>query len=80
MAKRTANHDINHDNWDQDLEHEEAGVFKRATDQDLTRRVVKTAKRRLGSGIPGSSDEVYNDNSSKISMIFFFNFNLDKFS
>lgn len=52
MAKRNAISDLNRDNWDQDDEVEEVGVFKRATDEELQRRVIKTARRRN----PGSEE------------------------
>ena len=32
MAKRVADNDLNHDNWDQDEESEQAGVFKKVGD------------------------------------------------
>ena len=35
MAKRTAASDLNHDNWDQEDEKEEAGEFKKASDEQL---------------------------------------------
>lgn len=46
MAKRTATRDINHENWDQEDEPEEAGTFQRAPEEQLKNRVIKTAKRR----------------------------------
>lgn len=49
MAKRGAITDLNHDNWDQEEPDEEAGIFKRATDADLSKRVFKKATRRLDS-------------------------------
>ena len=35
MAKRNAASELNHDNWDQEDESEEAGEFKRATDDQM---------------------------------------------
>lgn len=50
MAKRTASRDINHENWDQEDEPEEAGTFQKASEEELKTRVIKTAKRRNLSG------------------------------
>lgn len=47
MAKRSATTDINHDNWDQDLELEEAGTFKSASADTLQKRAIKVARRRV---------------------------------
>lgn len=49
-GKRSATSDLNADNWNQEEEPEEAGTFQKASDEILTRRVVRTAKRRLGAG------------------------------
>lgn len=46
MAKRTASRDINHENWDQEEEPEEAGTFQRASEEQLKSRVFKIARRR----------------------------------
>lgn len=46
MAKRNANTDLNHDNWDQEDESEEAGTFATASQDVLKDRVIKKAKRR----------------------------------
>ena len=35
MPKRDAANELNHDNWDQEDESEEAGEFKRATDDQM---------------------------------------------
>ena len=35
MAKRGAVTELNHDNWDQEEESEEAGEFKKATDDQM---------------------------------------------
>lgn len=50
MAKRTASSDLNHLNWDQEDETEEAGTFTRAPETELKSRVIKTAKRRSLGG------------------------------
>lgn len=49
MAKRTATRELNHDNWDDDEEVEEAGTFQKASDTALQGRVIKQARRRLGA-------------------------------
>jgi len=46
MAKRGAGSELNHDNWDQEEESEEAGEFKKATDDQMKGRVIRKAKRR----------------------------------
>lgn len=46
-GKRAATSELNADNWDQEEESEDAGIFKRASEDVLSRRVVKTAKRRV---------------------------------
>ncbi|XP_078048872.1 nuclear pore complex protein Nup50 [Augochlora pura] len=48
-AKRTATTQLNHDNWNEEQEPEEAGSFVRASEDVLANRVVKRAKRRLQS-------------------------------
>ena len=35
MAKRGAGTELNHDNWDQEEESEEAGEFKKASDDQM---------------------------------------------
>ena len=35
MAKRNAQSELNHDNWDQEDENEEAGEFKRASEEQM---------------------------------------------
>jgi len=46
MAKRGAGTELNHDNWDQEEESEEAGEFRKASDDQMKGRVIKKAKRR----------------------------------
>ena len=46
MAKRSAGTELNHENWDQEEESEEAGTFATATEDVLKDRVIKKAKRR----------------------------------
>ncbi|OAD61738.1 Nuclear pore complex protein Nup50 [Eufriesea mexicana] len=46
-GKRAASTDLNHDNWDDEERPEEAGTFKRATEDQMKKRVLKKAKRRL---------------------------------
>ncbi|GFS05084.1 nuclear pore complex protein Nup50 [Elysia marginata] len=49
MAKRGATSELNHNNWDEEEEPEEAGVFVQADKETLQHRVIKKAKRR-GTG------------------------------
>ncbi|KOX73664.1 Nuclear pore complex protein Nup50 [Melipona quadrifasciata] len=46
-GKRPAARELNHDNWDEEEKPEEAGTFKKATDDVMEKRIVKKAKRRL---------------------------------
>lgn len=46
-AKRVAGRELNHDNWNEEDESEEAGEFKKASDEALKNRVIKVAKRRM---------------------------------
>ncbi|XP_070492194.1 nuclear pore complex protein Nup50-like [Chironomus tepperi] len=47
--KRTAGSELNHDNWNEEQESEDAGEFKKASDDILQKRVKKVAKRRIGT-------------------------------
>lgn len=47
-GKRGASSDLNHDNWDDEVEGEEAGTFTPAGSDVLKGRVIKKAKRRGG--------------------------------
>ena len=38
---------INHDNWDDEVESEEAGTFSQADENTLKGRVIKKAKRSM---------------------------------
>lgn len=49
MSKRGPTSELNHDNWDDKFEPEEAGTFTRANDEALQKRVIRTAKRRSAS-------------------------------
>ena len=49
MAKRGATTELNHDNWNDEDESEEAGVFRQASAEALQTRVIKQARRKLGS-------------------------------
>lgn len=53
MAKRGAAKQLTDQNWDQEEEAEEAGVFKAANDDVLKKREIKTAKRRAPAGEGG---------------------------
>jgi len=46
MAKRRADTELNHDNWDRDLSDEEQGTFRKASEAELAKRKIKVAKRR----------------------------------
>ena len=45
-GKRSATSELNHDNWDDEVESEEAGSFSQADENTLKGRVIKKAKRR----------------------------------
>lgn len=49
-TKRVANSKLDHENWDQEEEAEEAGTFKRAAAEELKTRVIKTARRSRAGG------------------------------
>ncbi|XP_015752517.1 PREDICTED: nuclear pore complex protein Nup50-like [Acropora digitifera] len=49
MAKRVADKELTHDNWDQEDDEEEAGHFKIASDEDLSKRKIIKAKRRVNT-------------------------------
>lgn len=46
VNKRTANSKLDQDNWNDDEEGEEVGEFRKASEEELQRRVRKVAKRR----------------------------------
>ncbi|EZA62009.1 hypothetical protein DMN91_003646 [Ooceraea biroi] len=48
-GKRSAATELNHDNWDEENEPEEAGTFTKASTDVLEKRVIKTGRRRLPS-------------------------------
>ncbi|CAG9804381.1 unnamed protein product [Chironomus riparius] len=48
--KRTANTDLNHDNWNEEHESEDAGEFKKASEDILQQRNKKVARRRMVAG------------------------------
>nr|XP_040568551.1 nuclear pore complex protein Nup50-like [Lepeophtheirus salmonis] len=52
--KRSATRELNHDNWNDDEEKEEPGLFEQAGSDVLQARVIKKAKRR---GVTASSAE-----------------------
>ncbi|XP_011872531.1 PREDICTED: nuclear pore complex protein Nup50 [Vollenhovia emeryi] len=56
-GKRTATTELNHDNWNEENEPEDAGTFVLASNDILEKRVIKTARRRLPSqdGMPKKS-------------------------
>ncbi|XP_053698607.1 nuclear pore complex protein Nup50 [Sabethes cyaneus] len=55
MAKRGAQSDLNHDNWNEEEEGEEAGEFSQAPEEELKKRVFKTARRR-GTGLTSETE------------------------
>lgn len=63
MSKRLADKYLTDQNWDDEEEPQEAGVFKAADDDVLKERVIKKAKRR-------------NMESSSSSVIFLFHLGL----
>ncbi|KAB0799432.1 hypothetical protein PPYR_05914 [Photinus pyralis] len=56
-GKRIATSDLNHTNWEQEDEPEEAGSFSKASEDILKNRVIKIAKRRNPIGSLASSDD-----------------------
>lgn len=46
-SKRAATTELNHDNWNEENEPEDAGTFAKATSETLEKRVIKTARRNL---------------------------------
>ncbi|XP_020895118.1 nuclear pore complex protein Nup50 [Exaiptasia diaphana] len=49
MAKRGAQSDLNRDNWDDEEDTEEAGTFTTASEEDMNKRKIIKARRRLPS-------------------------------
>ncbi|XP_015929764.1 nuclear pore complex protein Nup50 [Parasteatoda tepidariorum] len=62
MAKRTAETELNHDNWDNDENSEEAGTFKRVSDNELKKRIIRKAKRSYG-GTASTSNSPFQGSS-----------------
>lgn len=54
-SKRPAVSELNHDNWNDEEESEEFGEFKKASTEELERRVRRIAKRRFIGGSENSS-------------------------
>jgi nuclear pore complex protein Nup50 len=52
--KRAAGTDLNHDNWNEEHESEDAGEFKKASEDILQQRTKKVARRRM---VAGSDDK-----------------------
>lgn len=59
MAKRRPENQLNQNNWDEELQQEDVGHFKKADDDEIKNRVIRVAKRR----ITRSSDETDGDES-----------------
>ncbi|XP_014241025.1 nuclear pore complex protein Nup50 [Cimex lectularius] len=55
MTKRTATTELNRDNWDVEEEPEEIGVFKKASKEDMSKRVIKVGKRRTTQPANGTN-------------------------
>ncbi|KAG5681389.1 hypothetical protein PVAND_010831 [Polypedilum vanderplanki] len=53
-AKRIAGRELNHDNWNEEEEAEDAGEFKKASEDILAKRVRKVAKRRTADNESGT--------------------------
>ena len=45
MAKRNANTELNHDNWNEEEEPQDVGVFVQADNKTMESRVIEIAKR-----------------------------------
>lgn len=52
--KRSAGTDVNHDNWAEEEEPEQAGTFKPASNETMRERKVIKAKRRNTGGSSSS--------------------------
>lgn len=76
MSKRRADNELTRDNWDQEEEKVDPGIFKVADNSVLKNRVVKKAKRMLQrtetgeikplfSGFSGFNNTTSNSNSKK---------------
>jgi nuclear pore complex protein Nup50 len=48
-SKRIATTELNHDNWNDEEEPEAPGVFKKASENELQKRVIISAKRRIAT-------------------------------
>lgn len=57
-SKRGAISDLNHDNWNEEYEPEEAGEFKKANEDEIKKRIIRTAKRRNPVGTSNGDGEV----------------------
>lgn len=66
-GKRAATTELNHDNWNEENEPEDAGTFALASNDILEKRVIRTAKRRLPS-----NDVSISFNCLCVSIIFVF--------
>ncbi|KAK4886353.1 hypothetical protein RN001_002624 [Aquatica leii] len=56
-GKRTATSELNHTNWEEEEETEDAGTFAKAAEDVMKNRVIKIAKRRNPIGSLASCDE-----------------------
>jgi len=46
MSNKRGGSDLNHENWNQEIESEEAGTFKQASEGEIKGRIIKRARRR----------------------------------
>lgn len=56
-TKRVANTELNHDNWNEEPELEDAGEFKKASNDVIQQRVRKVAKRRIATDSDSSGSQ-----------------------
>lgn len=63
-AKRRPGTELNHENWDDDEETEEVGEFKKAAPEEIKKRIIRVAKRRIASANMGGSDDTDAPNRS----------------
>jgi len=59
MSKRVADKQLDHFNWNDEDEPEEAGVYKAASEDVLKQRVIKTAKRRMPAKSDGEAKSAF---------------------
>lgn len=55
-AKRRPTSDLNHDNWNEEEEPEETGEFRKASADELKKRVMRIAKRKIATANPSADN------------------------